>query len=69
MWSTNRREFMETRYAVLGLVFVVTAVMATRGVVAVLAGDVGTFARQVVVGGFILAFGVALVRHWDAVGT
>lgn len=60
---------MQTRYAVLGLVFVVTAVMATRGVVAVLAGDVGTFARQVVVGGFILAFGVALVRHWDAIGT
>lgn len=60
---------METRYAVLGLVVVVTAVMGTRGVVAALGGDVGTFARQAVVGGFVFAFGVALVRNWDAIGT
>jgi hypothetical protein len=32
-------------------------------------GDVGTFARQTVVGGFILAFGVGLYRNWDAIGT
>jgi hypothetical protein len=60
---------METRHAVLGLVLVVSAVMGARGVVALLDGDVGTVARQAVVGAFILAFGVALFRNWDAVGT
>ncbi|SEO19199.1 hypothetical protein SAMN04487948_1014 [Halogranum amylolyticum] len=60
---------MQTRHAVLGLVLVVTTVMGIRGVVAILDGDVGIFARQVAVGGFILAFGVALYRNWDAIGT
>jgi hypothetical protein len=69
MPTTLRASRMETRHAVLGLVLVVTAVMGTRGVVAVLDGDVGTFARQTVVGGFILAFGVGLYRNWDAIGT
>ncbi|SFK66084.1 hypothetical protein SAMN04487950_0449 [Halogranum rubrum] len=60
---------MQTRHAVLGLVLVVTAIMGARGIVAILNGDVGTFARQVAVGGFILVFGVALYRNWDAIGT
>jgi hypothetical protein len=59
---------METRRAVLALVLVVTAVMAVRGLVAARAGDVGTLARQVVVGGFVLAFGLGLYRRWDAIG-
>lgn len=52
----------------LALVVVVTGVMAVRGVVAAAAGDFGTVARQVAVGGILAAFGVALVRNWDAVG-
>jgi hypothetical protein len=59
---------METRHAVLGLVLVVTLVMAVRGVVALLNGDVGTLARQVGVGGLVFAFGVALYRYWDELG-
>jgi hypothetical protein len=59
---------METRHAVLALVALVTVVMGARGVVALAGGDVGTFARQVVVGGFVLAFGVGLYRGWDRIG-
>jgi hypothetical protein len=59
---------METRSAVLILVVVVEAVMVARGVAALAAGDVGTVARQVAVGGIVLAFGVGLYRDWDAVG-
>jgi hypothetical protein len=56
---------METRQAVLGLVLAVTLVMIVRGIVAVAAGDFGTFGRQVGVGGIVFAFGVALYRRWD----
>jgi len=59
---------METRHAVLGLVLVVTLVMAVRGGVALLNGDVGTLARQIGVGGLVFAFGVALYRSWDDIG-
>jgi hypothetical protein len=59
---------METRHAVLALVLVVTMIMALRGVFAVLVGDLGTFGRQVGVGGIVLAFGVALYRSWDDLG-
>jgi len=60
---------MDTRHAVLSLVVVVTTVMAVRGAVAIAEGDVGTLARQVAVGGILLAFGVGLYRNWDAIGT
>jgi len=60
---------MDTRHAVLSLVLVVTTVMAVRGVVALVEGDVGTVARQAAVGGIVLAFGVGLYRNWDAIGT
>jgi len=59
---------METRRAVLVLVLVLTLVMGVRGVVALRAGDVGTVARQVAVGGILLAFGVGLYRNWGSVG-
>ncbi|SDY11472.1 hypothetical protein [Halobellus clavatus] len=59
---------METRSAVLTLVTVVTLVMLVRAVVAVADGDFGTVARQVGVGGIVLAFGVALYRNWESVG-
>ena len=59
---------METRHAVLALVGLVTLVMAVRGIVAGLGGDFGTVGRQVGVGGFVFAFGVALYRNWEAVG-
>jgi len=59
---------METRQAALALVLLVTTVMLVRGVVAILNGDFGTFGRQAGVGAIVLAFGVALVRHWDEVG-
>ncbi|MEZ3145577.1 hypothetical protein [Halobaculum sp. MBLA0143] len=59
---------METRHAVLALVVAVTGVMAVRGAVAAAAGDFGTVARQVAVGGILAVFGVALVRNWDTVG-
>ena len=59
---------VEARHAVLALTLLVTTVMAVRGVVALAAGDVGTVARQVAVGGFVLAFGVALVRRWETLG-
>ncbi|SFK65571.1 hypothetical protein SAMN04487950_0419 [Halogranum rubrum] len=32
-------------------------------------GDVGLLARQVVVSGLFLAFGVALYRNWNMIGT
>jgi hypothetical protein len=60
---------MDTRHAVLLLVVLVTLVMGVRGVVAALDGDIGTVARQVAVGGLVLAFGVGLYRNWNAVGT
>jgi hypothetical protein len=60
---------MDTRHAVLLLVVLVTLVMGVRGVVAALDGDVGTVARQVAVGGLVLAFGAGLYRNWNAVGT
>lgn len=60
---------MDTRHAVLLLVVLVTLVMGMRGVVAALDGDIGTVARQVAVGGLVLAFGVGLYRNWNAVGT
>jgi hypothetical protein len=59
---------VEARHAVLVLTLLVTAVMAVRGAVALVDGDVGTVARQVAVGGFVLAFGVALVRRWETLG-
>jgi hypothetical protein len=59
---------MDTRDAVLLLVLLVTGVMGVRGVVAALTGDVGTLARQITVGGLVLAFGVGLYRNWNAVG-
>jgi hypothetical protein len=59
---------MDTRDAVLLLVLLVTGVMGVRGVVAALAGDIGTLARQITVGGLVLAFGVGLYRNWNAVG-
>jgi len=59
---------METRHAVLALVLVVTLVMSIRGVVAVLEGDLGTFGRQVGVGGIVFVFGLALYRNWDDIG-
>jgi len=59
---------METRRAVLLLVGIVTAVMLVRGVVAIRNGEFGTVGRQFGVGAVILAFGVALVRHWEQVG-
>jgi hypothetical protein len=59
---------METRYAVLGLVSVVTFVMAVRGIVAIMEGDFGTFGRQAGVGGIVFAFGIGLFRHWDELG-
>ena len=37
----------------------------SRGVVAVLAGDFGTFDRQLGVLGVVLVFGAALYRRWD----
>ena len=63
-----RERIVEARRAVLALTLLVTAVMAVRGAVALAAGDVGTVARQVAVGGFVLAFGVALVRRWETLG-
>jgi len=42
--------------------------MGVRGVVALLAGDAGTVARQVAVGGILLAFGVGLYRNWGSIG-
>lgn len=59
---------METRWAVLVLVVLVTAVMVVRGVVAIRNGAVGTFGRQMGVGAIVFTFGVALVRYWDEVG-
>ena len=59
---------MDARHAVLALTLLVTAVMTVRGVVALAAGDVGVVARQAAVGGFVLAFGVGLARHWDSIG-
>ena len=59
---------MKTRHAVLALVLVVTLVMSLRGVVAVLEGDLGTFGRQVGVGGIVFVFGLALYRNWDDLG-
>jgi len=59
---------METRWAVLALVLVVTAVMVVRGIVAIQNGAFGTVGRQVGVGAIVLTFGVALVRYWDRVG-
>ncbi|MFC4405977.1 hypothetical protein [Haloarchaeobius iranensis] len=59
---------METRHAVLALVLVVTLLMALRGVLALLEGDLGTFGRQAGVGGIVLAFGVALYRNWEDLG-
>jgi hypothetical protein len=59
---------METQYAVLALVALVTLVMTIRGVIAGLSGDFGTVGRQIGVGGIVLAFGVGLYRNWDSVG-
>lgn len=59
---------METRWAVLALVVVVTAVMMVRGIVAVQNGEFGTVGRQLGVGAIVFTFGVALVRYWDRVG-
>jgi hypothetical protein len=59
---------VQTRHTVLALVVLVAAVVGARGVVAALAGDVGTLARQVAVGAILLAFGVGLYRNWDAIG-
>jgi hypothetical protein len=59
---------METRWAVLALVAIVTAVMTIRGAVAIQNGEFGTVGRQLGVGAIVLTFGVALVRYWDHVG-
>ena len=59
---------METRWAVLALVLIVTAVLLVRGVVAVGNGEFGTVARQLGVGAVVFAFGISLVRYWDNVG-
>ena len=59
---------METRWAVLALVVIVTAVMAVRGIVAIQNGEFGTVGRQFGVGAIVFTFGIALVRYWDQVG-
>lgn len=59
---------METQWAVLVLVVLVTAVLVVRGVVAIQNGAYGTFGRQMGVGAIVFTFGVALVRYWDQVG-
>jgi hypothetical protein len=67
-WASGFYLDMETRRAVLLLVVVVTAVMITRGLVAIQNGEFGTVGRQLGVGAIVLGFGVALVRHWEQVG-
>jgi hypothetical protein len=59
---------MDTRWAVLALVVIVTAVLLVRGVVAVRNGAFGTVGRQLGVGAIVFTFGIALVRYWDQVG-
>lgn len=59
---------METRWTVLVLVVILTAILAVRGVVAIQNGAYGTVGRQMGVGTIVFAFGVALVRHWGQVG-
>jgi hypothetical protein len=67
-WDNAVHFDMETRHAVLALVFVVAAVMVVRGVVAVRNGEFGTVGRQAGVGAIVVGFGVALIRHWEHVG-
>jgi hypothetical protein len=60
--------YMQTRWTVLVLVVLVTAVLVVRGVVAIQNGAYSTFGRQMGVGAIVFTFGVALVRYWDQVG-
>lgn len=59
---------METRSAVLGLVAVVTGILAVRGIVALGAGEYGTVLRQAAVGAVIAVFGLGLYRNWETLG-
>lgn len=55
---------MNTNDWALVLVVVVVSITLALGIAALSAGDVGTFARQVAIGVFLLAFGVGLYRWW-----
>jgi hypothetical protein len=59
---------METRHLVLGIVVLVTGILAVRGVLAIGAGEFGTVARQGAVGAILAAFGLGLYRNWETIG-
>lgn len=59
---------METRVLVLGIVVLVTGILAVRGVVAISTGAFGTAARQTAIGAILAVFGVGLYRNWETIG-